>query len=78
MIDKNNNNYFIFTDGKIVPKGSNIMVSPYFMGRDPLIWDNPEQFIPERFDVEITSDKFNPYAYTPFSAGSRNCIGMLN
>lgn len=65
------------TDGKIVPKGTNIFVIPYFMGRDPLIWDNPEQFNPERFNIEVTSDKLNPYAYTPFSAGSRNCIGII-
>ncbi|CAO1410710.1 unnamed protein product [Diamesa serratosioi] len=63
-------------NGKIIPKGSNIMVCPYFMGRDPLIWDKPEQFNPDRFNVEIKRDKLNPYAYVPFSAGSRNCIGQ--
>lgn len=45
------------------------------MGRDPKIWSNPEQFIPERFDVETSSEKSNPFSYIPFSAGSRNCIG---
>ena len=46
------------------------------MGKDPKIWSNPEQFIPERFDVEINSEKTNPFGYIPFSAGSRNCIGQ--
>jgi cytochrome P450 family 4 len=45
------------------------------MGRDPEIWDNPEEFQPERFDVVQSSDKFT-YSYIPFSAGQRNCIGQ--
>lgn len=39
------------------------------MARDPDIWPNPLAFIPERFDVETTAEKTNPYAYIPFSAG---------
>ncbi|CAO1297746.1 unnamed protein product [Diamesa tonsa] len=63
-------------NGKIFPKDTNIIIAAYFMGKDPKIWSKPEQFIPERFDVEVSSEKSNPFGYVPFSAGSRNCIGQ--
>lgn len=46
------------------------------MGRDPELYPNPFEFKPERFDVETDAGKTNPYAYIPFSAGPRNCIGQ--
>ncbi|KXJ72911.1 hypothetical protein RP20_CCG016900 [Aedes albopictus] len=66
----------ITIDGKIIPAGANIIVGIYFMGRDPKYFDNPSQFIPERFEGEVSVEKFNPYKYIPFSAGPRNCIGQ--
>lgn len=45
------------------------------MGRDPETYEAPENFIPERFDVLTSADTKNPFAYIPFSAGPRNCIG---
>lgn len=55
--------------GYTLPKGCNVTIAPYLMGRDPKIFPDPLKFIPERFDAETTADKINPYAYIPFSAG---------
>lgn len=46
------------------------------MGRRADLFPDPEAFRPERFDVETTADKMNPFTYIPFSAGPRNCIGQ--
>ncbi|XP_058116997.1 uncharacterized protein LOC131284572 [Anopheles ziemanni] len=63
-------------NGKIFPAGSNIIIMPFFLGRDPKNFPNPEKFDPERFNVERSAEKTNPYQYIPFSAGPRNCIGQ--
>lgn len=58
------------TIGKFtMPKNFSFYISPYLMGRDPKNFPDPLAFIPERFDVETTADKVNPFAYVPFSAG---------
>ena len=38
---------------------------------NPLVWEDPEEFRPERF----LNKKIDPYAWIPFSVGNRNCIG---
>ncbi|MBK6643905.1 MAG: cytochrome P450 [Bacteroidetes bacterium] len=40
-----------------VPAGTNILISPYALHRDKRFWENPETFIPERFETSETIKK---------------------
>jgi len=57
-----------------VPRGSSVVLVPYTIHRHPEFWDNPEGFDPERFAPEL-SQRRHRYAYFPFAAGPRMCIG---
>ncbi|XP_033825819.1 cytochrome P450 4V2-like [Periophthalmus magnuspinnatus] len=61
--------------GYKVPKGSNVILFAYVLHRDPRYFPNPEEFRPERFFPENSVGR-PAYAYIPFSAGLRNCIGQ--
>jgi cytochrome P450 len=57
-----------------IRKGSLIVVSPWLLHRNPVLWHNPDHFIPSRF----MSEGYRPpskFAYIPFSIGPRTCIG---
>lgn len=43
--------------------------------RDERYFPNPEEFIPERFLSKTLKENLPPYAFIPFSAGPRVCIG---
>ena len=60
--------------GYCIPAGSAVAVSPYVMHRHPAFWEEPETFMPERFTPERTSARHR-FAYIPFAAGPRQCIG---
>jgi len=60
--------------GYQVPAGSIVAVCPYLVHRDPAYWDSPERFDPLRFTKEAISRR-SKFAYLPFSAGPRACIG---
>ncbi|KAK7864371.1 hypothetical protein R5R35_010970 [Gryllus longicercus] len=59
----------------LFPKGSNAILHIYHAHRNPKYFPNPEAFNPDNFLPERVQGR-HPYAYVPFSAGSRNCIGQ--
>lgn len=57
-----------------VPKGSQIVLSPWHLHRHERLWDNPDEFDPGRFATENGKECLRT-AYIPFSAGQRVCPG---
>lgn len=60
--------------GYSVPAGADVVVCPYTMHRHPQLWPDPERFDPERFNPNRAGNRPN-YAYIPFGAGPRFCVG---
>lgn len=57
-----------------LPAGADVLISPFLLHRHPGYWDEPEAFRPERFAPEHAADR-SRFAYMPFAAGPRHCIG---
>uniref|UniRef100_A0A8C0WFJ2 unspecific monooxygenase n=1 Tax=Castor canadensis TaxID=51338 RepID=A0A8C0WFJ2_CASCN len=62
-------------NGAFIPKGTVVMVPTYALHRDPKLWQEPEEFHPERFSKK-NKDSIDPYIFMPFGNGPRNCLGM--
>lgn len=53
---------------------ADVLICPYIMHRNPQLWNNPQQFDPTRFTPQAIATRPR-YAYIPFGAGPRFCIG---
>uniref|UniRef100_A0A8C8VGF0 Thromboxane-A synthase n=1 Tax=Pelusios castaneus TaxID=367368 RepID=A0A8C8VGF0_9SAUR len=61
--------------GQCIPAGAVVEIAVGHLHYNPEFWPEPEKFIPERFTVEAKL-QHHPFAYLPFGAGPRSCIGM--
>jgi cytochrome P450 len=57
-----------------LPRGWLAFVVPFVLHRLPALWPDPETFDPDRFSAERSADR-PKFAYIPFGAGPRQCIG---
>jgi len=60
--------------GYAIPKGAMLYVSLYATHRLPTLWPDPDRFDPERFAPGAV-EKQQRFAFIPYAAGHRNCIG---
>lgn len=58
-----------------IPKDTQLAIMVHSIHRNAEIWENPLVYDPLRFHP-TNVEKRDPYAYIPFSAGHRNCIGQ--
>ena len=62
-------------DGAVrIPAGSLVMIAPYVLHRHKRLWTDPDAFDPDRF-MPGRREAIDRYAYLPFGAGPRVCIG---
>lgn len=73
LIARRLNNDLIL-DKYTIPSGTTAIIVTYMLHRDPNVFAHPEKFNPDNFLPERCENR-HPYAYIPFSAGPRNCIG---
>ncbi|XP_078703229.1 taurochenodeoxycholic 6 alpha-hydroxylase-like [Branchiostoma floridae x Branchiostoma belcheri] len=66
----------IEVEGKVLPEGTIVDVNIWNIHHNLDVWgDNHMEYDPSRFLPENMKEK-DPYAFIPFSAGPRNCIGQ--
>ena len=63
--------YVVFIQGYKVPARTEIMIIADLIQRNKKWFPNPNKFDPERWNLAEGEMKQHPYAYIPFSAGSR-------
>lgn len=61
--------------GVATPRGSIVMVVPWLLHRNPLLWERADHFEPERF-LGARHGGQSKFAYVPFATGPRICAGL--
>ncbi|RWS02731.1 Cytochrome P450 18a1-like protein [Dinothrombium tinctorium] len=64
-----------YIQGKFIPKDMQILAIFYAVNKDPTLWQNPDEFNPERFISEDGKRIVHHEALLTFSLGKRSCPG---
>ena len=68
-------------DGLTIKKNTNFILSISAMHHDPIQWQEPDRYIPDRFDPSSKwfkkpdGQNRNSLTFNPFMGGKRNCVG---
>ncbi|XP_052759886.1 ultra-long-chain fatty acid omega-hydroxylase-like isoform X1 [Mya arenaria] len=63
-------------EGFTIPEGSHVAIDIYNIHHNASMWgEDYDNFRPSRFEGDAARD-MDPFAFVPFSAGPRNCIGQ--
>jgi cytochrome P450 len=65
-------------DGYRIPAGATVVLPIYIIQQHPTFWPDAADFRPERFaptDTTGTASAQHPFAWLPFGAGPRLCMG---
>lgn len=60
----------------VVPKGTQLFINAWVIGRDPNFWEEPDLFRPERFIRSEMDVKGRDFGLIPFGGGRRICPGL--
>ena len=61
--------------GHAIRRGTQVLVSPYALHRNPSLWEHPDDFAPEAHFGSAQTAERSRFQYIPFGAGPRQCIG---
>ncbi|KAH6816157.1 hypothetical protein C2S51_020977 [Perilla frutescens var. frutescens] len=62
-------------DGYEIDAKTFVLVNTWAIGRDPEYWENPDEFLPERFLNTSFDFKGQDFGFIPFGSGRRICPG---
>lgn len=62
--------------GYDIPEKTMVYVNSWAIQRDPKNWENPEEFMPERFEHSQVDFIGQDFQFIPFGFGRRGCPGM--
>lgn len=65
----------ILPGGYLIPAGAVIIVAIHALHNNPKLWNNPDNFDPDRWDTDAVKNR-PKNSYIPFATGPRSCIGF--